>query len=269
MLGRRVRIPDHPARIVSLAPSITETVFALGDGDRLVGVTDYCDYPPEATRKPRVGGISTPNFEAILGAPARPGHRHLGEQLRGARRAARRRSGCRLRGAARRLGRPFSSRSSASATIAGPRRRARARGGRDAARRGRHRARGRAARHARASSTWCGRTRSSRQVVARSSTELIRRAGGESVTSAEPLPVPAPVAGDGGRAAPRPHHRGPPRAGDRRGAAPRLGAASARSPPCAEGRVYGVDGDLVHRPGPRMVEALRALARVIHPERVP
>ena len=66
MLGRRVRIPDHAARIVSLAPSITETVFVLGDGDRLVGVTDFCDYPPEATRKPRVGGISTPSFEAIL-----------------------------------------------------------------------------------------------------------------------------------------------------------------------------------------------------------
>ena len=66
MLGRRVRVLDHPARIVSLAPSITETVFALGEGDRLVGVTDYCDYPPEATRKPRVGGISTPSFEAIL-----------------------------------------------------------------------------------------------------------------------------------------------------------------------------------------------------------
>ena len=66
MLGRRVRVPDHAVRIVSLAPSITETVFVLGDGDRLVGVTDYCDYPPEATRKPRVGGISTPSFEAIL-----------------------------------------------------------------------------------------------------------------------------------------------------------------------------------------------------------
>jgi hypothetical protein len=66
MLGRRVRVPDHAMRIISLAPSITETVFVLGDGDRLVGVTDYCDYPPEATRKPRVGGISTPSFEAIL-----------------------------------------------------------------------------------------------------------------------------------------------------------------------------------------------------------
>ena len=55
MLGRRVRIPDHAARIVSLAPSITETVFVLGDGDRLVGVTDYCDYPagggPKAPRR--------------------------------------------------------------------------------------------------------------------------------------------------------------------------------------------------------------------------
>ena len=36
-----------------------------------------------------------------------------------------------------------------------------------------------------------------------------------------------------------------------------------------EGRVYAVDGDLVHRPGPRMIEALRALARALHPERVP
>ena len=66
MLGRRVRVPDRAVRIVSLAPSITETVFVLGDGDRLAGVTDYCDYPPEATLKPRVGGISTPSFEAIL-----------------------------------------------------------------------------------------------------------------------------------------------------------------------------------------------------------
>jgi iron complex transport system substrate-binding protein len=53
-------------RIVSLAPSITETLFALGLGDAIVGVTRYCDYPPEATSKPQVGGYYDPNYEAIL-----------------------------------------------------------------------------------------------------------------------------------------------------------------------------------------------------------
>src|SRR5512141_2742111 len=54
------------ARIVSLAPSVTETVFALGLGDRLVGVSVYCDYPPEVARIDRVGTFLTPNLEAIV-----------------------------------------------------------------------------------------------------------------------------------------------------------------------------------------------------------
>lgn len=65
-LGRRVAAPDRPQRIVSLAPSLTETLFALGVGDRVAGVTDFCDYPAEARRKPRVGGIVNPNLERIL-----------------------------------------------------------------------------------------------------------------------------------------------------------------------------------------------------------
>ena len=53
-------------RIVSLAPNLTEILFALDLGDRVVGVTDYCDYPPAATGKPKVGGYVNPNLEAIL-----------------------------------------------------------------------------------------------------------------------------------------------------------------------------------------------------------
>ena len=52
-------------RIISLAPSITETLFAIGLGDAVVGVTRYCDYPPEARSKHRVGGVYDPNYEAI------------------------------------------------------------------------------------------------------------------------------------------------------------------------------------------------------------
>jgi iron complex transport system substrate-binding protein len=65
-LGRRVEVPSRPARIVSLAPSLTETLFALGAGDRIAGVTDYCDYPPEARTKTKVGGMINPNIERLV-----------------------------------------------------------------------------------------------------------------------------------------------------------------------------------------------------------
>ena len=64
--GRRVNIPEHPVRLISLAPSITETLYALGLRDRLVGDTDYCEYPPEAKLKPHVGPILNPSLEKIV-----------------------------------------------------------------------------------------------------------------------------------------------------------------------------------------------------------
>src|SRR5690349_1654253 len=65
-IGRAVRIPQPVRRIVSLAPSVTETLFALGLGDRLVGDTDFCDYPPEAKQKTHIGGPVNPNIETIV-----------------------------------------------------------------------------------------------------------------------------------------------------------------------------------------------------------
>lgn len=57
---------ENYRRIVSLAPSITETLFALELGNRVVGVTRYCDYPPEALGREKVGGYYDPNYEAIV-----------------------------------------------------------------------------------------------------------------------------------------------------------------------------------------------------------
>ncbi|MBZ0156268.1 MAG: helical backbone metal receptor [Alphaproteobacteria bacterium] len=57
-----------PQRIISLAPNLTEILFALGLEDRIVGVTTFCDAPEEAKRKPKIGGMSTPSLEAILAA---------------------------------------------------------------------------------------------------------------------------------------------------------------------------------------------------------
>ena len=64
--GRQVNVPDHPHRLVSIAPSVTETLFELGLGNLLVGDTDYCDNPPQAKTLPHVGGVLNPNLERIV-----------------------------------------------------------------------------------------------------------------------------------------------------------------------------------------------------------
>ena len=51
---------------MSLAPSVTETLFTLGLENQIAGVTDFCDWPPEAKTKPKIGGIINPSFEAII-----------------------------------------------------------------------------------------------------------------------------------------------------------------------------------------------------------
>lgn len=57
-----------PERIVSLAPSVTEILYDLGLGDRIAAVTTFCDYPPEARKKPTVGGYANPSLESIVAA---------------------------------------------------------------------------------------------------------------------------------------------------------------------------------------------------------
>ena len=57
--------PLGPQRVVSLAPSVTETLFALGLGDHLVGVTTSCDYPAQARKIPKIGGFMSPSLETI------------------------------------------------------------------------------------------------------------------------------------------------------------------------------------------------------------
>jgi iron complex transport system substrate-binding protein len=64
-VGRTVRVPVNPQRIISLAPSLTETLYALHVEDRLVGDTVYCDYPVDAQKKAKVGGVIDPNLEQI------------------------------------------------------------------------------------------------------------------------------------------------------------------------------------------------------------
>jgi cobalamin transport system substrate-binding protein len=65
-LGRPFPLPaGTPRRIVSMAPNVTEILFALGLGERVVGVTRFCDWPPEARAVPKIGGLVDPNVEII------------------------------------------------------------------------------------------------------------------------------------------------------------------------------------------------------------
>jgi iron complex transport system substrate-binding protein len=66
MLGRDVTLAGPPRRIVSLVPSVTETIFALGAEARLAGRTDWCDSPAAARDKPSVGGMINPSIETIV-----------------------------------------------------------------------------------------------------------------------------------------------------------------------------------------------------------
>ena len=57
---------ELPNRIISLSPNTTEILFAMGLGDKIVGVTNFCDYPKEVKKKPKIGGMSNPSLEAVV-----------------------------------------------------------------------------------------------------------------------------------------------------------------------------------------------------------
>jgi len=65
-MGRKVTIENEPQRIISVAPNITETIYALGMQDKLIARTDYCDYPEQVLEKDSIGSLREPNIEKIL-----------------------------------------------------------------------------------------------------------------------------------------------------------------------------------------------------------
>jgi iron complex transport system substrate-binding protein len=65
-IGRKVVVPDRPHRVICLMPTVTDTVFALGAGDDVVGISDYTKYPAAALTKPSVGDLIKPSIETIL-----------------------------------------------------------------------------------------------------------------------------------------------------------------------------------------------------------
>lgn len=256
-----------PQRIVSLAPSLTEILYAVGAGDQVVGVTTFCDYPPEALKKPKIGGMVDPNLEAIVAM--RPdlvlatmeGNRE--ETVRQLERLGLRVVVVNPTGvsgilrAIETVGRVTALESRAQRVVTN--------------------LRNRLDRVARAIS---GRPRPrvlyllwtepaivpGRDTVI---TDLISRAGGESVSGQEPLPYPRYSLEEVVAKAPEivilARHdswqvdeplqpwRHP----------------AISLPAFATGRVYTIDGDLINRPGPRVVDGIETLARFFHPGVLP
>src|SRR5262249_34895321 len=68
--ARRVTLAEPARRVVSLAPNVAEMLFAVGAGPEVVGVTQFCDFPPAARRVKKIGNFSAPDLEAV--AAARP-----------------------------------------------------------------------------------------------------------------------------------------------------------------------------------------------------
>jgi iron complex transport system substrate-binding protein len=263
MLGRRVELAAQPRRIVSLVPSATEIAFALGGDDRIAAVTDFCDFPPEARRKPSVGGMIAPSLEAIVAL--RPdlvlatdaGNRdETLEQLARLRipvYVVHARGIAQVMDVIGRIGRLTGREREVAALVAALERRIQA---------------------VRALVATLGRPRTLYVlwpepliVPARDAlvTELIHAAGGASVTAQEAGDYPrfsieAAVARAPDVIILARHGSGTgPVARDRWD---RLAAL----PAVKRGRVHEVDGSLVHRYGPRMVDGLEQLVRVIHPE---
>lgn len=266
MTGRAVTLPAAPQRIISLVPSATEIIFALGGDDRLVGVTDFCDYPAAARRKRSVGGMIAPNLEVVatltpdLVIGTREGNRHeTFAQIR-------------------RLGIPVYLVHAGSVA-----------GMLDVVARlgqltGRTDAVGplvtRLEQRVRAVSAAVKAFRRLRVlyvlwpdpliVPARASliTELIERAGGDSITAGEPGDYPrfsieAAVARAPEVIVLADHGSGT-------GTQQRDKWERLKSLPAVRtGRLHSVDGSVLHRYGPRIVEGLEQLARAIHPEAFP
>jgi iron complex transport system substrate-binding protein len=260
--GKRVHVPVNPQRIITLAPNLTEIVYAIGAGNRLVGNTTFCDYPPEAKRVAKVGDTLQPNIERIIALRPEVIFVSTASQLETFTKQLDERGIAvfvtdphDLEGVFRSiktLGDLLGQQAQAEELVGNLRSRAAA--VEDAVK----------ARppvtvfyQVSPSPLWTAGRRSW-------ITDLIRRAGGQSVT--------AEVEGewmrysDEAAMASRPEAIIMATSDSMNGEKMEVAAALQKSPAALDKHVYGINGDFLSRPGPRLVDGLEQMARVLHPE---
>ena len=260
--GRRVVLPVKIDRIVSLAPNLTEIVYAVGAGDRLVGRTSYCDYPPQAKTVVEVGDTMKPSVERIIALKPQIVLVSTASQLESFTKQLEQQSIAvyvtnpqDLDGvfhAIETLGQLFGTSERASTLTSDLRQR--------------KQVVETAVANIKPVRVFYQVSDSPLYTIGRDAyqTDLIRRAGGVSVTA--DVPGAFPRFSDEAALAARPDAIILPTGGSMGSANSTVVAPLRNSPAVSNNRVFKIDEDHLQRPGPRLVDGLEEMARALHPE---
>lgn len=260
--GRTVTVPAKIERFISLAPNLTEIVYAIGAGDRLVGNTTYCDYPPEAKTVQKVGDTLQPSIERILGlrpqlvlvstaSQLEAFTKQLNEQ-KIAVYVTNPRSLEEVFRSITTLGDLLGAGDRATSLVADLRKRTSAVE--------------EAIKHVKLLKVFYQVSGEPLYTIGRDAylTDLVRRAGGVSATA--DVPGAFPRFSDEAALAAQPEAIILPTGGSMGTANSTVAAALKNSPAAVSNRVYKINDDHLSRPGPRLVDGLEEMARALHPE---
>lgn len=260
--GRPVRLPEKIDRIVSLAPNLTEIVYAVGAGNRLVGVTEYCDYPAEAKQVAKIGDTMHPSAERIIALKPQVVLVSTASQLETFTKqldeqhiaiyVTNPQSLDNVFRSIQSLGDLFGEHDRAAALVTDLRKRS------DAV--------GAATAQVKPVKVFYQVSGEPLYTIGREAylTDLIKRAGGISVTA--DVPGAFPRFSDEAALASRPEAIVLPTGGSMGAANATVAVSLKSSPAVLNNRVYKINDDQLSRPGPRLVDGLEALARALHPE---
>jgi len=260
--GRRLLLPQRIDRIISLAPNLTEIVYAVGAGDRLVGDTEYCDYPAEARSVAKIGDTMNPSVERIIALKPQIVLVSTASQLEAftnqlsARQIAvyvtDPQSLDDIFRSIQTLGDLLNEHDRAAGMVAGLQKRA------DAV--------AAATQTAKPVKVFYQVAAEPLYTIGRDAflTDLIHRAGGISVTA--DVPGAFPRFSDEAALASKPEAIILATGGSMGEGNATVVTALKNSPAVLNGRVYKINGDLLSRPGPRLVDGLEQMARALHPE---
>lgn len=260
--GRRVVLPNKIDRIVSLAPNLTEIVFAVGAGDRLVGRTSFCDYPAQAKAVTEVGDTMHPSIERILALKPQIVLVSTASQLESLTRQLDEQKIAVYVTNPKSLDEVFTSIEKLGDLF------------------------GTVEKAKQLSNDLRSRTQKVETAIASAKpvrvfyqvsgeplytigrdaylTDLIKRAGGISVTA--DVPTGFPRYSDEAALASKPDAIILPTGGSMGNANSSVAAALKNSPAVASHRVYKINDDHLSRPGPRLIDGLEEMARALHPE---
>jgi len=260
--SRRVRVPLHIDRIVSLAPNLTEIVYAVGAGDRLVGDTEYCDYPAAAKQVAKVGDTMHPSIERIIALKPQIVLVSTASQLEAftqqlnaqniAVYVTNPRSLEEIFQSIATLGDLFDEHDRAASLVRGLQQRAVAVDD--------------TLKQVKPVKTFYQVSGEPLYTIGRESylTDLVRRAGGTSVTAG--VPGAFPRYSDEAALAARPDAIILPTGGSMGTANSYVAAPLKDSPAVLNNHIYKINDDHLSRPGPRLVDGLEEMARALHPE---